>query len=44
MTEESLTKGMSIAEVASTRRNSGEESLSPKEIKAIVKLNKAIRF
>lgn len=44
MTEEALANGLSIAEVAARRRNAGEDSLSPKEVNAIVKMNKAIKF
>jgi len=44
MTEEALAHGLSVAEVAARRRNAGEDSLSPKEVNAIVKLNKAIKF
>ncbi|MFH1767330.1 MAG: hypothetical protein ABH826_04550 [Patescibacteria group bacterium] len=44
MTQESLQKGISISEIASVRRNAGEESLSPTEIAAVVALNNRIKF
>ena len=44
MANEALKQGISIAEVASTRRNAGQESLSPADIKAIVGLNNRIKF
>ncbi len=44
MTTEALEKGISIAEVASMRRNIGDESLSPAEIKSIIWLNEKLKF
>lgn len=44
MANEALQNGIALAEVASRRRNKGEESLSPAEMKAIGALNARIRF
>lgn len=44
MANEALQGGVSLTEIASRRRNQGEESLSPAEIKAIGGLNAKIRF
>lgn len=44
MAGEALQAGVTLAEVASKRRNKGEESLSPAEIKAIGNLNSRMRF
>ncbi|MFH1711675.1 MAG: hypothetical protein ABH846_00355 [Patescibacteria group bacterium] len=44
MAQEALQKGISVAEVASERRNTGQESLSPAEVQAIVGLNNRIKF
>jgi hypothetical protein len=44
MTQDALTEGVGIAEVAADRRNKGKESLSPAEIQSIVRVNRAIAF
>jgi hypothetical protein len=44
MAGEALQAGIALAEVATKRRNKGEESLSPAEIKAIGSLNAKMRF
>lgn len=44
MASEGLRQGVSIAEISTRRRNGGEESLSPAEIKAIMELNHQIKF
>lgn len=44
MAREALMGGTSIHEVATARRNSSKESLSPAEIQAIIKLNSAMKF
>jgi len=44
MTREALKSGTSLPEVASNRRNLGEETLSPAEIKAIIDLHRRIGF
>lgn len=44
MTRESLKKCVSMAEIATMRRNAGEETLSPAEITAIASLNNRIKF
>ncbi len=44
MAEEALRDGVALADIASRRRNKGEESLSPAEMKAIGSLNARIRF
>ncbi len=44
MTEESLQRSVSLAEVATTRRAQGAESLSPAEVKALTELNREMRF
>ncbi|MFA6130941.1 MAG: hypothetical protein WC730_01610 [Patescibacteria group bacterium] len=44
MTREALEKGKSLTEVASGRRNIGEETLSPAEIKAMIDLHRRIGF
>ena len=44
MAGEALQAGVALAEVASKRRNKGEESLSPAEMKAIGSLNAKMRF
>lgn len=44
MANDALMKGISVQEVASVRRNAGEESLKPAEIQAIVALNSKISF
>ena len=44
MVNQALMEGVSVAEVASSRRNKGEESLSPAEVAAIVGLNQTIKF
>ncbi len=44
MAGEALQAGVTLAEVASKRRNKGEESLSPAEMKAIGSLNSRMRF
>jgi len=44
MAGEALQLGVALAEVASKRRNKGEESLSPAEMKAIGALNAKMRF
>ncbi len=44
MAGEALQAGVALAEVASKRRNKGEESLSPAEMKAIGSLNSRMRF
>ena len=44
MVHQGLLEGGSVAEVATTRRNQGQESLSPAELQAIVSLNTQIAF
>ncbi len=44
MVQEGLHAGSSVAEVASSRRNQGQESLSPAELQAIVSLNAQVKF
>ncbi|MBU0613908.1 hypothetical protein KJ766_01315, partial [Patescibacteria group bacterium] len=44
MMREALEKGIAVAEVATIRRNTGDESLSPAEIKALMFLNEKIKF
>ncbi len=44
ITEEALSAGLSVPEVASERRKAGKDSLSPAEIKALVGLNMKLRF
>lgn len=44
MMQESLTTGASLPEIATNRRNKGEESLTPAEMKALVEVNKNLQF
>ncbi|MDP2631147.1 MAG: hypothetical protein Q8P30_00050, partial [Candidatus Uhrbacteria bacterium] len=44
MSNEALTGGVTIAEIATKRRNSGDESLSPAEISALISLNSSLKF
>jgi hypothetical protein len=44
MTAEALQQGVAIAEISTRRRNAGQDSLSPAEIKAVMELNKRIKF
>lgn len=44
MAAEALQEGVALAEVASRRRNKGQESLSPAEMKAIASINARIQF
>lgn len=44
MAREALQNGQSFAEVGATRRNAGQESLSPAEASAIMALNRRIKF
>ncbi len=44
LVQEALTKGMTVADAATQRRNTGEESLSAAEIEAIVTFNNKISF
>jgi hypothetical protein len=44
MARQGLIKGASIQEIAAERRNAGEESLSPAEIQAVLKLNGQMKF
>lgn len=44
MAAEALQDGVALAEVASRRRNKGQESLSPAEMKAIASINARIQF
>ncbi len=44
MTSEALNNGVALAEVASRRRNKGDESLTPAELAAVADINAAIRF
>lgn len=44
MSREALKTGKSVAEIAADRRNNGKESLSPKEVQAVVDLNARIKF
>jgi len=44
MTQDALSQGLALTEVASQRRNKGEESLSPTEVKALMTLNGQLRF
>ncbi len=44
ITEETLSQGISVPEIASKRRAAGKESLSPAEIKALIQLNARLRF
>lgn len=44
MTTTALAQGVAVAEIAAKRRASGEESLSPAEIRAVSMLNQQLRF
>ncbi len=44
MAGEALRQGVAIAEISTRRRNAGQDSLSPAEIKAVMELNKRIKF
>ncbi|MFH1632028.1 MAG: hypothetical protein ABIA47_03370 [bacterium] len=44
MSSEALRTGVSVAEIATRRRNAGEESLSPAEIKTLISLNSRLKF
>ncbi len=44
MAGEALRQGVAIAEISTRRRNVGQDSLSPVEIKAVMELNKRIKF
>ena len=44
MMQESLSTGVALSEIASNRRNKGEETLTPAEIKALIKANKMLQF
>ncbi len=44
MATEALNNGIALAEVASRRRNKGEETLTPAELRAVANINAAIRF
>ncbi len=44
MTQDALNQGIALTEIASQRRNKGEESLSPMEVKALMTLNGKLRF
>lgn len=44
MMQESLSTGTALSEIASNRRNKGDETLTPAEIKALIKANKMLQF
>jgi hypothetical protein len=44
LTQESLMRSMAITDIASSRRNKGEMTLSASEIDAIVEINNRIKF
>ncbi len=44
MLTSALSQGVAVAEIAAKRRASGEESLSPAEIRAVSELNERVRF
>lgn len=44
MTQQAMSQGISLTEIASQRRNKGEESLSPSEVQALMQLNGTLSF